>query len=418
MTNYYNVIFVKMSIIFARDAENVRHFCCCALSKGVIEYAAFGMILYGVISMRTRVFAHMKKDPVLWISGMLAAVTAMIVPPSTAYADYIDIRTLALLFSLMAVVCAFTRKGLLDAAALYFVRRAKTRQGLGVMLVLLCYTSSMLITNDVALITFVPLALILMRDNGRAMMLTVVLQTVAANLGSMLTPFGNPQNLYLYSAYAMSGKDFFTAVLPVGGVSLVAVLVLCLMLPRTPLTVCTNPASSFKADIGIYLLGALFLLCIAAVLRFVPYPAAVFAAVAVLLLTDRQALKKLDYNLLVTFCFFFVFVGNLARMETVKNLLGRLLAGHEILVSAITSQFVSNVPAALMLSEFTDNGKALVTGTNIGGLGTLIASMASLISFKLYCREEGAQPKKYLGMFTWVNAALLLLLLLLAQVLY
>ncbi len=366
--------------------------------------------------MKTRLFMHMKKDPVLWISGMLAAVTAIIIPPSAAYADYIDIRTLALLFSLMAVVCAFSRKGLLNAAAGYFVRRAKSSRGLGLMLVLLCYASSMLITNDVALITFVPLALILMRDDKSAMMLTVVLQTVAANLGSMLTPFGNPQNLYLYSAYFMSAGDFFAAVLPVGLVSFAAVLILCLMLPKTSLPPRTETArANFKMDASVYLLAGLFLLCVAAVLRFVPYPVAAFATVVVLLVFDRQALKKVDYSLLITFCFFFVFVGNLGRMEAVKNLLGRLLTGREVLVSAITSQFVSNVPAALMLSEFTDNGKALVTGTNIGGLGTLIASMASLISFKLYCRAEGAQVKRYMGVFTWVNFGLLAVLLVIAR---
>lgn len=365
--------------------------------------------------MKAAIAAHIKKDPVLWISGLLAAATSFIVPPSAEYLSYIDIRTLALLFSLMAVVSAFSRKGLLDVAAGFFVRRARSRRGLGLMLVLLCYISSMLITNDVALITFVPLALILMRDDKNAMMTTVVLQTVAANLGSMLTPFGNPQNLYLYSAYEMSGGDFFAAVLPVGGISLIAVLALCLLLPQTGLSVHAKKAEAgFRADASIYLLAVLFLLCVAAVLRFMPYPAAAAATVIVLLITDRQALKKVDYNLLVTFCFFFVFVGNLGRMETVKNLLGKLLLGREVLVSALTSQFVSNVPAALMLSEFTDNGKALVTGTNVGGLGTLIASMASLISFKLYVRTEGAQAKKYLGLFSLVNFGLLAVLLTLA----
>lgn len=369
--------------------------------------------------MGAKLLAHVKKDPVLWVSGVLAAGTAFIIPPSAAYMDYIDIRTLALLFSLMAVVCALSRKGLLDAAAGFFIRRAKSRRGLGMMLVLLCYVSSMLITNDVALITFVPLALILMRDDRRAMLTTVVLQTVAANLGSMLTPFGNPQNLYLYSAYEMRGGDFFAAVLPAGGVSLAAVLALCLLLPKTALAPQEAPAGvSFKMDASVWLMAGLFLLCIAAVLRFVPYPAAAIATVIVLLVTDRQALKKVDYNLLLTFCFFFIFVGNLGRMEAVKNLLGRLLEGREVLVSAVTSQFVSNVPAALMLSEFTENGKALVTGTNIGGLGTLIASMASLISFKLYVRAEGAQPKKYLGMFSLINFGLLALLLLLAEAIY
>ena len=355
------------------------------------------------------------KDPVLFISGMMAAVTVFIIPPSAEYFSYIDIRTLALLFSLMAVVSALSRKGLLDAAAGLFIRRAKSMRSLGRMLVLLCYASSMFITNDVALIAFVPLTLILLRDDSRAMLTTVVLQTVAANLGSMLTPFGNPQNLYLYSAYGMNGADFFSAVLPAGGISLVAVLALCLLLPARPVTIRTGSAHApFLADGSLWVLAALFFMCVAAVLRFVPYPLVVAAVIVVLLFMDRQALKKVDYRLLVTFCFFFVFVGNLGRMEVVKSLLGGWLMGSEVFVSAMASQFVSNVPAALMLSEFTQNGKALVTGTNIGGLGTLIASMASLISFKLYAKSEGAQPGRYLGLFSIINFGLLALLLLLA----
>ena len=355
------------------------------------------------------------KDPVIYISGLLAAVTAFIVPPSYEYLSYIDVRTLALLFALMAVVSALARKGLLDAAAGFFIRRAKSMRSLGRMLTLLCYSSSMLITNDVALIAFVPLTLILMRGETTAMMTTVVLQTIAANLGSMLTPFGNPQNLYLYSAYQMNGADFFSAVLPVGGVSLILVLLLCLLLPGRPVKVRTGAhKGSLHAGGSLFALAALFLLCVAAVLRFVPYLLAVAAVAVALLLMDRHALEKVDYHLLITFCFFFVFVGNLGRMEAISSLLGGLLSGREVFVSAMASQFVSNVPAALMLSEFTDKGKALVTGTNIGGLGTLIASMASLISFKLYAKAEGALPGKYIGLFSLVNFGLLAVLLLLA----
>lgn len=355
------------------------------------------------------------KDPVISISGLLAAATAFVIPPSREYLSYIDIRTLALLFALMAVVSALARKGLLDAAAGFFIRRASGMRSLGRMLTLLCYASSMLITNDVALIAFVPLTLILMRGETRAMLTTVVLQTVAANLGSMLTPFGNPQNLYLYSAYQMNGADFFSAVLPVGGVSLIAVLLLCFLLPDRPVTVHTGAQKGpLHAGGSLLVLAALFLLCVLAVLRFMPYAFAVAAVTLVLLFMDRQALCKVDYHLLVTFCFFFVFVGNLGRMEAVENLLGGLLYGREVLVSAMASQFVSNVPAALMLSEFTDKGKALVTGTNIGGLGTLIASMASLISFKLYAKAEGAQPGRYLKLFSLINFGLLAVLLALA----
>ncbi len=352
-----------------------------------------------------------RKDPVLFLSGFLAALTMLFVPPDRSYVSYIDLRTLALLFALMAAVGALSGQGLLDAAASFFIRLARTRRGLGTILVLLCYTSSMLITNDVALIAFVPLCLILMRDDPRAMLVTVVVQTVAANLGSMLTPFGNPQNLYLYSVYRMTGSEFFAAVLPAGALGLGAVLLLCLLLPAEPLRTSTGARRMPARHRSVWLPVALFLLCVAAVLRFVPYPAAVTITAVMLLITDREALRKVDYRLLITFCFFFVFVGNLARMEAVKSLLTRLLTGNEVLVSALASQFISNVPAALMLSSFTDHAQTLVTGTNIGGMGTLIASMASLISFKLYCQAEDAQPVRYLGVFTLINMGLLCIML-------
>jgi len=320
--------------------------------------ASFWISILGedMISKLRHAFA---KDPVLFISGLLAAATAFIVPPSIEYLSYIDVRTLALLFALMSVVSALARLGVLDAAAGFFVRRASSMRSLGFMLTLLCYASSMLIT------------------------------------------------------------DFFSAVLPAGSVSLVLVLLLCLLLPDRPVTIRTGSQKSpLRKSGSLIVLIALFLLCVAAVLRFIPYMLAVAGVVFVLLFMDRHALKKVDYHLLITFCFFFVFVGNLGRMEAVKNLLGGLLNGREVLVSVIVSQFVSNVPAALMLSEFTQNGKALVTGTNIGGLGTLIASMASLISFKLYAKAEGAQPGKYLKLFSFINFGLLAILLVLALTLF
>ncbi len=362
--------------------------------------------------MNAKLWAHIKKDPVLWISGVLAAGTAFLVPPDAGYAGYIDLRTLALLFSLMAVVGALARRGLLDAAAGLFIQKARSVRGLGLLLVLLCYTSAMLITNDVALLTFVPLALVLMREDGCAMMVTVILQTAAANLGSMLTPFGNPQNLYLYTAYGMTGGEFMKAVLPAGLMALPLLLALVRLLPRMGLAVRLHVSGpAFQPDAATLALAALFLLCVAAVLRLVPWPAAFLCTLAALLLLDRRALKNVDYALLLTFCFFFIFVKNLARLEAVKFLLNSLLAGRELLASALVSQFVSNVPAALMLSGFTDKGSALVTGTNVGGLGTLIASMASLISFKLYTRAEGARPMRYLIWFSAVNFGLLAVLL-------
>ena len=342
----------------------------------------------------------------------MAVGTAFLIPPDALYAGYIDLRTLALLFSLMAVVGALANRGLLDALACVFIQSTRSCRGLGLKLILLCYGSAMLITNDVALITFVPLTLVLMRDNGKAMLVTVVLQTVAANLGSMLTPFGNPQNLYLYTRYGMEAGEFLRAVVPAGLLSLPMLFLLAMFLPRTGLPGSCRPSgAAVRLNASLLALVALFLLCVLAVLRFVPWYVAAAATVAVLLVMDRRALLKVDYALLLTFCFFFIFVGNVARINAVRSLLYGLLEGNEMLVSALVSQFVSNVPAALMLSEFTDNGRALVTGTNVGGLGTLIASMASLISFKLYVKTPGARPGRFMAWFSAVNFTMLALLL-------
>ena len=355
--------------------------------------------------------SFIKKEPVLAISALAAAVSCFLVPPDAGYIDYIDFRTLSLLYALMPVVAGLRKAGVFSALAHTLCRRAKNTRAIGIILVCLCFFSSMLITNDVALLTFVPFSVVVLGLAGRRQELirVVVLQTVAANLGSMLTPVGNPQNLYLYSRFGLSMGDFLLTTLPVWLLSLALVLGCCFSLSGEGFSAALDdqPAVERRA-LGVYL--TLFAVCLLTVLRVLSWPAMLATVILIVLVFDRPTLLEADFMLLLTFVAFFIFAGNLARIDAVDSLLRRLLSGREYWTALLTSQVISNVPAALLLSGFTDNGKALLLGTNIGGLGTPIASLASLISLKLYSRSEDARPGRFLLEFTVVNVILLIIL--------
>lgn len=357
-----------------------------------------------------------KREPVLTIAALAAAVSCAFVPPDAAYLGYIDFRTLALLYALMLVVAGLRNAGAFERLAHAVCKRAHSARGMGLLLVVMTFFSSMLITNDVALLTFVPFAVVLLGMAGRRddLIMIVVLQTVAANLGSMLTPVGNPQNLYLYSHYELGAADFLRITGPIWALSLLLSLALCLLLPRASLQVelGDEPAVD-RRKLWLYL--ALFAVCLLAVFRLLTWPVLLLIIAAALLAFDRKMLLGADFMLLLTFVAFFVFAGNLARIEAVDRLLRQLLDGREYGTALLASQIISNVPAALLLSGFTDNARDLLLGVDIGGLGTPIASLASLISLRLYSRSEGARTGRFLLTFTWVNLLLLALLSLARQ---
>ena len=358
-----------------------------------------------------KVFSFIRREPVLIISMVAAALSCIFVPVDREYIGYMDFRTLALLYALMTVVAGLRSAGVFSAMANVLCTKAKSTRSIGIMLVCLCFFTSMLITNDVALLTFVPFAVVVLGLAGRKQDLirVVVLQTVAANLGSMLTPVGNPQSLFLFSFYDMSILDFLSVTFPVWIGSLVLVLCCCFTLPNTKLS--TNSGDKTAVDqraLWIYL--ALFVVCLLTVLRVLSWPVMLAAVVIVLLVLDRKTLLKADFLLLLTFVAFFIFAGNLARIDAVYQLLQKLLSGREYLTSLLASQVISNVPAALLLSGFTTNGKALLLGVNIGGLGTPIASLASLISLKLYSRSEDAKMGRFMLEFIVFNVVLLVIL--------
>ena len=355
----------------------------------------------------------LKKETVLCIAALCAAATMLLVPPDRVYLHYIDWRVLCLLLCLMAVVAGFKSLGAFDWLTYQLLRRIKSGRVLGVTLVLLPFFCSMLVTNDVALIVFVPFTLALLESLGCAgsMIPVIVLQTVAANLGSMATPVGNPQNLYLYAAYSLEAGEFFSVVLPLTLVSLAGLTVASLpVLPRAlPEQRLEEARIRSARRMGIY--AGLFVLCLLTVFRIVPYPVTTAVVVAALFLADKKLLKEIDFMLLLTFVCFFVVSENLGRVEAVREFLQSLLSKSTLLTAVGASQVISNVPAAVLLSAFTNEWRELLAGVNIGGLGTPIASLASLITLKLYMRWPGAQVGRFMCVFTIANLMGLALLL-------
>lgn len=368
---------------------------------------------------------YLKKEKVMTISLILAVVSALLVHPDKAYTEYIDIRVLGLLFCLMVAVKGFQKVGIFDSIAEMLFSKVRGSRFLIQILVGLCFFSSMLITNDVALITFVPFGVLVLKKCGleKYMIFTVVMQTIAANLGSMLTPIGNPQNLYLFGISDYGMGEFLGITAPVTALSFVLLLAVTFCIKNTPIMMplenkaSCNTVKAGAGEIGTYVL--LFLIDLMVVFRLIPWWVALFITMVwILALKKQELLKQVDYGLLITFVGFFIFVGNIGRIPLVSEAIQKMITGREIVVSALFSQVMSNVPAALLLAGFTENIKALIIGTNVGGLGTLIASMASLISYKIYAETEGAKKGKYMAVFTLYNVAGLMLLLLFAYYFY
>lgn len=391
--------------------------------------------------MFTKVKDFFKKETVCCIAFLLAVVSMFFIPPSVNYFSYIDFRVLALLFSLMAVVRGFSSIGVFTRLGTMLLTHVHSLRMLSALFIFLCFFFSMLITNDVALITFVPFTILVlsMAEQKKFLIPVIVLETIAANLGSMLTPLGNPQNLYLYTISGLSIGAFVRIMLPYSFVSAILLLIFILFLPKDTVSTATaantanstntvtasntsniiceavkarkNPRILFTA----YLI--LFLLCLLTVLHILPYQIMFLLVLTGFLLLDYRVLKDVDYFLLLTFLCFLIFIGNMKQISLVHELISKLLVHHEVLMGIGASQIISNVPAAILLSGFTDDYSALLIGVNLGGLGTLIASLASLISFKFYANSNGSDTRRFLGIFTLYNVIFLGVLFVLSLIL-
>ena len=336
------------------------------------------------------------------IALLAALVTAFFVPPDREYLNYYDLKTLSCLFAVLAVVGALRDMEVFSAISRRMVHAFSTVRGVCTALVVITMLGSMLLTNDTALLTFLPLGWFALSSTGQEKhaALLFVLQNCAANLCGMITPFGNPQNLYLFSYYDLSARFILSAVL---------ILLCCLIFPRERLTVPEVCAAVDVRRAAAYM--GLFCLAVAMVLRLIPYAYGLAVIVLVLFVLDLHALKTVDWGLLITFVAFFTFSGNMARIEPVRELFARLLSHGAMLVSALTSQIISNVPAAILLSRFTQDACGLLVGVNIGGVGTLVASLAGLITFREYTRHVPGGGKRFAALFSVVGFAFLAILL-------
>ena len=361
-----------------------------------------------------RVFAFLKgfiqRNTVMTIAFSAAVVTAFFVPPDKEYLGYLDFKTLTCLFCVLGVVGALRNIRFFSMLARRIVRGFKTARLCTLALVWITFLGSMLIANDMALLTFLPLGYFVLSaaHKEKRMAYTFVLQNIAANLGGMLTPFGNPQNLYLYSKFDIPTGEFMRIMAPPFALAVTMITLCCLLVPNEPMTVPDEPIKLDPARTAVYL--AAFAFSILIVFRGIPWWTGLIVIPAVLLVFDRRALMGIDYPLLLTFVFFFVFAGNMSRIPAVSRFFSGLLERNTLVFSVLSCQVISNVPSAILLSQFTLDYPALLVGVNIGGTGTLIASLASLITFREYCFHNPERKGRYLALFSLINFGFLIIL--------
>ena len=353
-----------------------------------------------------------KSSVVLLVALAAAGITCIFVPVDREYLGYFDLQTLACLFCTLAVVAAFKNIRFFEWLADVIVRRFKNMRNIVLALVFVTYFGSMIMANDMALITFLPLGYFVLESCGNRKLtaFTFIMQNIAANLGGMLTPFGNPQNLYLYSFYSIGAGEFFRIMALPFAVAFVLILGVCLFVKPQGAQVLSRPHKAPPVWRSV-VYAALFALSVLIVFDVFPYYWGLLAVAVCLLVLDFRAVLRVDYGLLLTFCAFFVFSGNMARIPAVRDFLGGLIALDPLAFGVLSCQVISNVPSAVLLSRFTSDYASLLVAVNIGGLGTPVASLASLITLNTYRRVRPGETKKYILKFLLVNFSFLAVLI-------
>lgn len=356
------------------------------------------------------IISFFKKNAIMSITLTAAVITTFLVPIDHRYLGYFDFKTLTCLFCVLAVVCALKNINFFYLLSEKIVRKFKTTRRCVLALVYITFLGSMLIANDMALLTFLPLGYFVLTSAKKEhyMAVTFILQNIAANLGGMLTPFGNPQNLYLYTRFHIANGEFIRIMAPPFFLAVLLITLCCFFIKKDPIHIKDEPITFPKNRVAIYFI--LFAFSVAMVFRFIPYGIGLAVIPTALLFLDKDALKKVDYPLLLTFVFFFIFSGNMARIPAVRDLFSLLLQKNTLLFSILSCQVISNVPSAILLSQFTTDYRNLLLGVNIGGVGTLIASLASLITFREYVKHNPGKTGYYLFLFSVFNFGFLILL--------
>ncbi len=357
------------------------------------------------------VTSFVNANPVLTIAAVLAAITSFIVPPDKDYIGYFDFKTLTCLLCTLAVVCALKNIRFFTILAQKIVKTAKNTRLAILALVYITFIGSMIIANDMALLTFLPLGYYVLSSTKKEkyMAFTFIMQNIAANLGGMLTPFGNPQNLYLYTKFEIPTMEFMEIMLIPFALSIALVTLCCLFVPKEEMSISEREEKPLpKLKTTYYII--LFMLIILVVFRVLDFYIGLLAIIPSIFIVDKNALKKVDYPLLFTFAAFFIFAGNMSRIDVVRDIFSLILEKNTLLFSTLSCQVISNVPSAILLSQFTSNYPELLVGVNIGGVGTLISSLASLITFREYTSRYKEKTAHYLVMFSAFNFAFLLIL--------
>ncbi len=370
--------------------------------------------------MLDRIVTFLRNEAVLCIAFICACASMTLVDSLEQVPSYIDWRVIVLLFCLMAAVAGLRLSGILSLLAQTLVAGNKAKQRVCFTLIMLPFFSSMLVTNDVALLAFVPIAVLALEAAQwqDSLVRVIVLQAIAANLGGMITPVGNPQNLFIFTVFELSPADFASALLPFGALTFVLLALACLSFGSASATV-TLKLDNQSIDKKRFLLHViLFIIGVLAVMRVIPYLVALLIVAPALFIFDRRVFAQVDYALLATFACFFVFSGNMAHAPAMQSFLGGLMNDHPMLTSLVSSQVISNVPAAVLLAGFTENWHSLLIGVDLGGLGTPIASLASLIAFKLYMHTRNAKAGAFLKEFAALNALTLALMIALYSMLF
>lgn len=358
---------------------------------------------------KVRVFVQ--KELVFCVAAVLAVLSCFFVPVDQEYLGYIDVKTLVCLFCMMAVICALQNTGILQLSAKGLIRKCKNTRTLFTGLVFMTFVASVFIANDMALLTFLPLTIVVLQTIGERQkaIYVFILQNIAANLGGMLTPFGNPQNIYLFTYFQIPTSAFFRIMGPLFLAAIILLFGLCLFFPKQPLTLAFEEERKPDGK-RLLIYSVLFCLSVLIVFQFVPYLAGFFVVLITLLLLDQKAIAGVDYMLLLTFFAFFIFSGNLSRMAVVHAFISRMISGNELFMAIGATQIMCNVPTAILFSKFTMNYAPILIAVNIGSFGTLISSLASLITYKLYTKTFGGSLWYYLGVFTALNGIFLVAL--------
>lgn len=368
----------------------------------------------GIVLHRTTAFV--RKNAVLCIVAVLAVITCFIVPPDAEYIGYFDLKTLSCLFSTLAVVNALRHIKFFTILARAIVKKTGTLRMAVTAVVFITFIGSMLIANDMALLTFLPLGYYVLTATGKTKLMayTFILQNIAANLGGMLTPFGNPQNLFLYTKFNIPTGEFMGIMLMPFLAATAIILVCCLLISNEKIALTEDFGMKIDRKKAVFY-GILFAVSIVMVFNIIPYYIGLAVVAVALIFADRKSIIEVDYGLLATFACMFIFAGNMSRIEFISTFLSSLMEQNTLIYSALSCQVISNVPSAVLLSEFTENYAALLRGVNIGGTGTLIASLASLITFREYTSHNPKGTVRYVLLFSAMNFGFLIVLLVLSS---